>query len=161
MATLQRKNVSSPDETRTFPHGSFNIVRLGDFAIANSQFEPGWRWSEHVKPIAGTESCQTHHMGHLVSGRLGVRMNDGTEMEFGPGDVYEIPPGHDGWVIGDEPAVGFEIDRKSTRLNSSHANISYAVFCLKKKKNMKHTSDAIAGVTNLKIQFIERIFRTL
>ena len=109
MATLQRKNVSSPDETRSFPHGEFNIVRLGDFAIANSRFEPGWRWSEHVKPIAGTESCQTHHMGHLVSGRLGVRMDDGTEMEFGPGDVYEIPPGHDGWVIGDEPVLGFEI----------------------------------------------------
>jgi hypothetical protein len=109
MATLQRKNMESPDETRNFPHGSFNIVRLGDLAIATSQFEPGWRWSEHVKPIAGTDSCQTHHMGHLVSGRLGVRMENGTEMEFGPGDVYEIPPGHDGWVIGDEPVVGFEI----------------------------------------------------
>jgi quercetin dioxygenase-like cupin family protein len=109
MATLQGKNMASPDETRSFPHGSFSIIRLGDTAIARGVFEPGWRWSEHVKPLAGTESCQTHHRGYIISGRLGVRMNDGTEMEFGPGDVYEIPPGHDGWVIGDEPAVGLEV----------------------------------------------------
>jgi uncharacterized cupin superfamily protein len=109
MATLQRKNIGTPDETRTFPQGTFNIVRLGDVAMARSQLQPGWRWSEHVKPIAGTESCQVHHLGYVISGRLGARMEDGTEMEFGPGDAYEIPPGHDGWVIGDEPAVGLEI----------------------------------------------------
>jgi hypothetical protein len=109
MATLQRKNVNSPDETRSFPHGKFSIMRIGDIAIASGQFEPGWRWSEHVKPLVGTDSCQTHHVGYLVSGRIGARMEDGTEMEFGPGDAYEIPPGHDGWVIGDEPAVGLEI----------------------------------------------------
>jgi hypothetical protein len=109
MATLQRKNVGTPDETRSFPHGTFTIVRLGDVAIARGQFAPGWRWSEHVKPLVGTASCQTHHLGHLISGRMGVRMDDGTEMAFGPGDVYEIPPGHDGWVIGHEPVVGFEI----------------------------------------------------
>lgn len=109
MATLQRKNVGTPDETRTFPLGTFDIVHLGDVSIGYGTFQPGWHWAEHVKEIAGTESCQTHHVGHLISGRIGVRMNDGTEMEFGPGDVYEIPPGHDGWVIGDEPAVGLEI----------------------------------------------------
>jgi quercetin dioxygenase-like cupin family protein len=109
MATLQRKSLETPDETRTFPQGAFDIVRLGDFAIARSHLQPGWRWSEHVKPIAGTESCQTHHLGYVISGRLGVRMEDGSEMEYGPGDAYEIPPGHDGWVIGDEPAVGLEI----------------------------------------------------
>jgi quercetin dioxygenase-like cupin family protein len=109
MATLQRKNVDTPDETRTFPQGTFNIVRLGDFAMARSQLQPGWRWSEHVKPIAGTDSCQVHHLGYVISGRLGARMDDGTEMTFGPGDAYEIPPGHDGWVIGDEPAAGLEI----------------------------------------------------
>ena len=75
-------------------------------AVSSSRGGGGRRTSNR---IAGTDSCQTHHLGHLVSGRLGVRMDDGTEMEFGPGDVYEIPPGHDGWVIGDEPAVGFEI----------------------------------------------------
>jgi hypothetical protein len=109
MATLQGKSLNSPDETRTFPNGSFGIVRLGDITIAKGEFRPGWHWDEHVKPIAGTDSCQTHHLGILTSGRIGVRMNDGTEMEFGPGDVYEIPPGHDGWVIGDEPAIGYEI----------------------------------------------------
>ncbi|MDQ3226657.1 MAG: cupin domain-containing protein [Chloroflexota bacterium] len=109
MSTLQRKNMNTPDETRSFPQGSFNIVRLGDFAIASSAFQPGWRWSEHVKPLVGTESCQTHHRGYIVSGRMGVRMDDGAEMEFGPGDVYEIPSGHDGWVVGNEPMIGLEI----------------------------------------------------
>jgi hypothetical protein len=109
MATLQRKSLDSPDETRSFPSGAFNIVRLDGITIGRGEFQPGWRWSEHVKPIAGTESCQTHHVGYLVSGRIGARLDDGTEMEFGPGDAYEIPPGHDGWVIGDEPAVGIEI----------------------------------------------------
>src|SRR5262245_11256317 len=109
MATLQSKNMDTPDETRTFPNGSFSIVRVGDMAFARGVFQPGWRWSRDVKPIAGTESCQTHHVGYLVSGRIGVRTNDGKEMEFGAGDVYEIPPGHDGWVIGDEPAVGLEV----------------------------------------------------
>ena len=109
MATLQLKSVESPDETRTFPQGTFTIVRLGDVAMARSQLQPGWRWSEHVKPIAGTDSCQVHHLGYVISGRLGARMDDGTEMAFGPGDAYEIPPGHDGWVIGEEPAVGLEI----------------------------------------------------
>ena len=84
-------------------HGTASIEQR------NGRFEPGWRWSEHIKPLVGTESCQTHHLGYLISGRIGARMEDGTEMEFGPGDVYEIPPGHDGWVIGDEPTVGFEI----------------------------------------------------
>ena len=85
MATLQRKNVGTPDETRSFPHGTFTIVRLGDLAIARGQFQPGWRWSEHVKPLVGTASCQTHHLGHLISGRMGVRMDDGTEMAFWTG----------------------------------------------------------------------------
>ena len=109
MSALQRKSMDEPDETRTFPNGHFGIVRLGDLSIARGEFRPGWRWSRDIKAIAGTESCQTHHRGYLLSGRIGIRMDDGSEMEFGPGDVYEVPPGHDGWVIGDEPAVGIEI----------------------------------------------------
>jgi uncharacterized cupin superfamily protein len=70
--------------------------------------EPGWRWSEHVKPIAGTASCQALHTGHVISGRIMIRMDDGSEREFGPGDAYVIPPGHDGWVVGDEPYVGVD-----------------------------------------------------
>lgn len=109
MTGPQRRSVTQPDETRHFPNGEFAIVRLGDFSVARATFQPGWRWSEHVKPIAGTASCQTHHRGYLVSGRIGVRMDDGAEMEFAAGDAYEIPPGHDGWVVGDEPAVGIEL----------------------------------------------------
>jgi hypothetical protein len=109
MATLERKNVDAPDETRTFPHGTLKIVRMGDVSLAWGEFQPGWHWAEHIKPLVGTESCQVHHVGHLLSGRIGIRMDDGTEIELGPGDVYDIPPGHDGWVIGDKPAVGLEI----------------------------------------------------
>ena len=106
---LRRKRFDRPDEVRTVDKAHIDLVELGELAIGRAVFEPGWRWSEHVKPLVGTDSCQTHHLGHLISGRMGVRMDDGTEMAFGPGDVYEIPPGHDGWVIGDEPVVGFEI----------------------------------------------------
>ena len=108
MATLQRKNVGTPDETRTFPQGTFTIVRLGDVAIARGQFQPGWRWSEDVKPVAGTELCEAPHQQYQVSGRVHVRMADGTEIEAGPGDVTSLPPGHDAWVVGDEPVVAID-----------------------------------------------------
>src|SRR3712207_9111062 len=87
MATLQRKNVGTPDETRSFPNGTFKILRLGDFAIASARFEPGWRWSEHVKPIAGTESCEAAHLRYVLSGRMKIVMDDGPEADVGPGDV--------------------------------------------------------------------------
>ena len=103
--SLQQKNLDSPDETRTFENGKAQVVTLGDFSASRLTFEPGWRWSEHVKPLAGTDSCQVLHTGYQVSGRLRVRMVDGTEKEYGPGDAYVIPPGHDGWVVGDEPVV--------------------------------------------------------
>ena len=76
--------------------------------MARVTFQPGWRWSQHIKPVVGTESCQTDHIGYLVSGTMGVQTTDGTTGEVHPGSVYHIAPGHDGWVIGDEPAVGFE-----------------------------------------------------
>jgi hypothetical protein len=93
--SLQRKSLDSPDETRSFKHGKVGIVSLGDFTASRLVFEPGWRWSENVKPLAGTDSCQVLHTGYHVSGRLHVRLDDGTEEEFGPGDAYVIPPGHD------------------------------------------------------------------
>ena len=108
MTTVQSKNLGTPDETRRFPRGESNVVQLGDASVARIVLEPGWRWSEHIKPIAGTESCQVHHLGYLLSGRIHVRMDDGTETEFGSGDAYVIPPGHDAWVVGDEPANGLE-----------------------------------------------------
>jgi quercetin dioxygenase-like cupin family protein len=85
--------------------GQVSIVNLSGGTVGLGTFEPGWRWSEHVKPLAGTDSCQAAHMGDCISGRMVVRMDDGTETEVGPGDVVVIPPGHDAWVVGDEPCV--------------------------------------------------------
>ena len=103
--TTQHLTFEKPDETRAFTHGRLELLQVGTSDIGRLVLEPGWRWSNDVKPIAGTESCEKRHFQYTVSGRLGIRMNDGTEFELGPGDVALIEPGHDGWVIGDEPAV--------------------------------------------------------
>src|SRR5438034_1396082 len=105
MAAGIKKNFDSPDETRPMTKGKVEVVKLGDISAMRLTCEPVWRWSENVKPIAGTDSCQVHHVGYQLSGRLRVRMDDGSEMEAGPGEAYNIPPGHDAWVVGDEPAV--------------------------------------------------------
>lgn len=107
MAELIKKNADTPDETRTFEGGKgrMDFVTLDAAAIGRGTFEAGWRWSEHVKPIAGTDSCQAAHMGYVVSGRMAVRMDDGKEMEFGPGDFMLCPAGHDAWIVGDEACV--------------------------------------------------------
>ena len=108
MARLQAKAIGSPDEVRTFPNGRVEVYELDDVIVGRTLFEPGWHWAEDVKPIAGTSSCQYHHLGVCVSGRLGIRMDDGTTFEVGPGTVFEIPAGHDGWVIGDDPWVTYD-----------------------------------------------------
>jgi class 3 adenylate cyclase len=100
---LQRKTILTPDEVRRLPNGRVDVLTLDDLAVSRFVFQPGWCWSRDVAPIAGTRSCQHRHVGYTLSGTLGVRMDDGTRMTIGPGDVYEIPPGHDGWVVGDEP----------------------------------------------------------
>ena len=106
MAQVERKRFEQPDETRPFQgKGQVELVNIGDGMVGRATFQPGWKWSDHVKPIAGTESCQAAHVGYVVSGRQKVLMDDGTELEIGPGDVVSIPPGHDGWTIGDEPCV--------------------------------------------------------
>ena len=106
MAGLEAKNFSSPDETRQFQgKGKMDIVNVGGMSVGRGVFEPGWRWSENVKPIAGTDSCQALHVGYIVSGRMHVVMNDGTESEAGPGDVVHIEPGHDAWIVGNENCV--------------------------------------------------------
>jgi hypothetical protein len=84
------------------------VVKVGGGDIGRYTFEPGWRWSEHIKPTAGTDSCQVEHVGYVVSGRLGVEHEDGSSGEATPGNVYRIAPGHDGWVVGDEPVVVVE-----------------------------------------------------
>ncbi|HLM10257.1 MAG TPA: cupin domain-containing protein [Thermoleophilaceae bacterium] len=100
------KNFESPDETRPFEgKGKADVVQIGGQTVGRGVFEPGWRWSENVKPIAGTESCQVSHLGYCMSGRMKLYMDDGSEFEVGPGDVAAIPPGHDAEVIGDEACV--------------------------------------------------------
>jgi hypothetical protein len=109
MEKMIKKSFRSPDETRTFPKGKVELVSAGGITFGRATFEPGWKWSESVKPIAKTDSCLAPHKQYMVSGRLRVRMDDGSEEEFGPGDVGIIPSGHDGWVVGDEPVVVIDI----------------------------------------------------
>jgi quercetin dioxygenase-like cupin family protein len=102
---LAARNLDEPDEVRTFDHGRMDVVTVGGVSVGRAVFEPGWRWSLHMKASAGTESCQVAHTGYIVSGRLCVHMDDGTEAVAGPGNAVAISPGHDGWVVGDEPCV--------------------------------------------------------
>jgi len=103
--TLTKKNFNMPDSTQNPPLVKVDTIKIGEMTVVKQTFHPGWRWSKHMKPLAGTDSCQVHHFGVWISGRMRVKTNDGKEMEFGPGDVSDIPPGHDGWVVGDEPAI--------------------------------------------------------
>lgn len=106
MGKLEVRTFNKPDERRPFADkGHADIITVAGGAVGLGTFEPGWRWSKHVKPLAGTESCQAAHAGYCISGRMKVVMDSGEEIEFGPGDVMAIPPGHDAWVVGDEACV--------------------------------------------------------
>ena len=107
MAGLVRKSLDSPEETRPFEDGTgkLEVVNLEGGAVGRATFQPGWQWSKHVKPIAKTDSCQAAHMGYFISGRMKVVMDDGEEMEYGRGDFAVMAPGHDAWIIGNEPCV--------------------------------------------------------
>jgi hypothetical protein len=113
MAGVEAHDFDSPDETRTPDKTRIELVRMPGATAARFTFEPGWRWSECIKPVAGTDSCQARHVGVVQAGRLAVRHDDGTEVELTPGRPYVIEPGHDAWVVGDEPFVGFEFESKS------------------------------------------------
>lgn len=102
MPRLQRKSFATPDQVRKFPTGQCDIVTLDDISVGRFVFQPGWRWSKDVQPVAGTKSCQFRHLGYTISGSLAVRMDDGTLLTIGAGEAYEIPPGHDAWVVGEE-----------------------------------------------------------
>ncbi|HSM18545.1 MAG TPA: adenylate/guanylate cyclase domain-containing protein [Gemmatimonadales bacterium] len=102
MGRLQSKSLLHPDEREAYPLGYSDEVHLGEIVVALTHQEPGWRWSEHIRPIVGTKSCLFHHTGVVLKGRLIVQMDDGTRAEFGPFDVFDLPPGHDAWVVGDE-----------------------------------------------------------
>ncbi len=105
MPRLQFKSFATTDQIREFPHGSGRLVSLDETLVGMGRWEPGWRWSKHLAPIMGTTSCQVHHLGYSISGRLRVEMDDGQTIEIPPDAAYEIPAGHDAWVVGDEPFV--------------------------------------------------------
>jgi mannose-6-phosphate isomerase-like protein (cupin superfamily) len=106
--TFQWRNLDNPDETRKFNHGEMGVVTVAGAVVGRAVFQPGWRWSEDVKPIAGTESCEAAHTGYIISGRMHVKMDDGTEDDLGPGDAFVASPGHDAWVVSDEACVALE-----------------------------------------------------
>jgi hypothetical protein len=105
MDKLEHKGFHTPDETREFPHGRAEILNVGGGQVGRLVFEPGWRWSADVKPIAGTDWCEAPHFQYHVSGQIAIQMEDGTQFIAGPGDITVLPSGHDAWVVGDEPVV--------------------------------------------------------
>ena len=107
--TFELKSLNAPDEVRKFDRGKVELVKVAGAAIGRATFEPGWKWSACVKPIAGTSSCQAAHYGYQISGTMTTRMDDGIELTSKAGDVLNIPPGHDAWVVGKETFVGFEV----------------------------------------------------
>jgi len=109
MVEVVLKQFERPDETRTFPKGKFEIVHIGGMTIGRATYEPGWRWSEHVGRAIGSRSCQVEHVGMVLSGRATAAMDGGAIFEMKPGDLFYIPPGHDSWVVGDEPYVSIHL----------------------------------------------------
>lgn len=107
--SIEKKTLNSPDEVRSFYKGKVELATIGAITFGRASFEPGWKWSESVKPIVKTEYCEAPHVQYHVSGRLRIKMADGTEQDFGPGDVGVVPSGHDAWVLGDEPVVVIDI----------------------------------------------------
>jgi len=113
VAGLTSKSFEAPDETRSPAKTNVAVVDLGTAKAARLTLEPGWRWSECIKPGVGTDTCQARHVGTVATGRLHLAHDDGSEADLGPGDAYVIEAGHDAWVVGDEPWVGFEFESKT------------------------------------------------
>jgi hypothetical protein len=105
MAGIVVRRFEDPDERREFENGQFELVGLAGVIVGRARYEPGWKWSEHVGPIAGTPTCEVEHVGMVVSGRAAIAMDDGETVEVGAGDFFHVLPGHDSWVVGDEPYV--------------------------------------------------------
>lgn len=106
---LELLTFSKPQEMREFPNGKVELVKTADVTFGRATFQPGWQWSKHIGPTAGTKSCQCSHLGLQVSGTMHIKMDDGTERDIHPGEIAHIPPGHDGWVVGNEPVVFIDI----------------------------------------------------
>jgi hypothetical protein len=106
---IQKRNLSKPDDIRTSEKGRLELVTIGGITLGRSTLQPGWKWSKSVKSLVNNEVCNASHLQYHISGRLHVIMDDGSEEEFGPGDVSLIPPGHDAWVVGEDPVVVIEL----------------------------------------------------
>lgn len=105
MAKAKVKKFGRPDELRKFEKGKLQLINFRGAAVGRATFEPGWKWSKHLKPLAKTKSCEAPHFQYHESGVLHIKMDDGTEMDVGPGEVSWVPPGHDAWVVGVEPVT--------------------------------------------------------
>ena len=114
MAGIDTKHMDSPDEVRTPDKTRVEVVHVGGTEVGRFTFQPGWKWSECIKPVAKTDSCQAEHLGYLVSGAMHIEHDDGKKVDIKPGSAYLIAPGHDGWVVGNEPAVGIEFRSAAT-----------------------------------------------
>jgi len=113
MTGVETRDFASPDETRAPDKTRVDIVRMGGTSASRMSMQPGWKWSDCIKPIAGTDSCQLHHVGVLVAGTLHIAHDDGSEQDIGAGQAYVIEPGHDAWVVGDEAVVAFEFESRT------------------------------------------------
>lgn len=120
LAMTELKNFGTPDEVREFPKGRVELIKIGGATIGRAVFEPGWRWSESVQPIAKTKSCEAPHFQYHVSGVLRVRMDNGQEFDCKPGDVSLLPSGHDAWTVGDKPAVVVDFQGMVDYATESH-----------------------------------------
>lgn len=114
MPGFEFKSLNAPDETRAPDKTKVEVVKVGGHQVARLTLQPGWKWSECIKPVVNTESCQAEHLGYLVSGHMHIVHNDGSGADIGPGDAYAIAPGHDAWVLGNEPVVGLEFTSAAT-----------------------------------------------
>ncbi len=114
MPGVESRSFDKADETRTPAKTRVDVVRIGGTEVGRFTFEPGWKWSECIKPVAGTESCQNDHVGYLEKGRLNVTHEDGTQVEINAGEAYRIAPGHDAWVIGNDSVVAYEFKSADT-----------------------------------------------
>lgn len=114
MADFQKRSFEKPDKTTSPPKVKVDVVKVSDLTLTRTTYMPGWKWSNDMKPIVGGDSCQKHHLFYCLSGHMAGKLDGGRQWEFGPGDVIDIPPGHDGWVVGKEPAVVLDYECPAT-----------------------------------------------
>jgi len=113
MASIETKSMERPDETRTPDKTNLSVVHLGGASVARLTAQPGWTWAECIKPVAGTDSCRAAHLGYVVSGTMHIAADDGAEADLHAGETYRLEPGHNAWVVGDEPFVALEFESKT------------------------------------------------